>query len=303
MMADATYETVTATGCGLMPPADDGKLLVTGPEAAALLDGQLSNDVAGLAPGTGCEATLLTPKGRILAPVRVLHRDDGLLLLTERATLQPLWDRLRSGALGWDAAVHKRTLELERIELVGPRSGAVATAAGVDVPAAQAEHACTSECVRTFAGLDLLVPAPDAAAVRERLVAAGARPADPLLAEIVRVEAGRPRWGRELDETTMPEEAAMTERAVSFTKGCYVGQETVARLHWKGRPNRLLRTLEAAAPLVPGAAITGAAGRSLGTVGTAVISPARGPLALALVRREAEPGAVVDAGGIATTVR
>ena len=98
-MAEATYETVTREGCGLLPAAEDGKLLLTGSEAAGLLDGQLSNDVAGLAVGSGCEAVLLTPKGRMLAPVRVLHRADGLLLLTERATLQSLWDRLRSGGL------------------------------------------------------------------------------------------------------------------------------------------------------------------------------------------------------------
>lgn len=302
-MAEATYETVTREGCGLPPAAEDGKLLLTGSEASGLLDSQLSNDVAGLAAGTGCEAVLLTPKGRMLAPVRVLHRADGLLLLTERATLQPLWDRLRSGGLGWDAVIHKRTLELERIELIGPRSDAVASAAGFAVPADGAEHACSADTVRTYCGLEVLVPAGEGAAARARLADAGALPADPGLAEIVRVETGRPRWGHELDENTMPEEAAMTDRAVSFTKGCYVGQETVARLHWKGRPNRLLRTLVPAAPVAPGAAISDGSGRALGTVGTAVVSPAAGPLALALVRRECGPGDIVDVAGVAATVR
>lgn len=301
-MDQASYETVTSTGCGLLPPAEDGKLLITGAEAAGLLDGQLSNDIAGLPEGSGCEATLLTPKGRILAPVRVLRRPDGLLLLTERETLQPVWERLRSGGLGWDAVIHKQTLELERIELLGPHADAVAAAAGFTVPGDGAEHACTVDAVRTYRGLELLVPAAAAGDARARLLAAGAVPADPALAEIVRVEAGRPRWGCELDESTMPEEAAMTERAVSFTKGCYVGQETVARLHWKGRPNRVLRTLEPAAPVAPGTTISGA-GRELGAVGSAVVSPSHGPLALALLRREVEPGDVVDVAGTAAAVR
>jgi len=301
-MDQATYETVTGTGCGLLPAAQDGKLLITGSQAAGLLDGQLSNDIAGLAEGEGCEAALLTPKGRIMAPVRVLRRPDGLLLLTERETLQPLWERLRTGGLGWDAVIHKRTLELERIELLGPGSDAVAIAAGFTVPDDRAEHACTTDAVRSYRGLELLVEAAAAAGARERLLGAGAVPAGPALAEIVRVEAGRPRWGRELDESTMPAEAAMTERAVSFTKGCYVGQETVARLHWKGRPNRVLRTLEPAAPVAAGATISGG-GRELGAVGSAVISPSRGPLALALLRREAEPGDIVDVAGITASVR
>lgn len=301
-MLQASYETVTIDGCGMLPAAEDGKLLITGSQAAGLLDGQLSNDIAGLAEGHGCEATLLTPKGRILAPVRVLHRPDGLLLLTERETLQPLWERLRSGGLGWDAVIGKRTLELERIELLGPGADEVAATAGFAVPTDRAEHACTIDAVRTYRGLELLVPATAAGAARERLLAAGAVPAGPALAEILRVEAGRPRWGNELDQNTMPAEAVMTGRAVSFTKGCYVGQETVARLHWKGRPNRVLRTLEPSAPVAPGTTISGD-GRELGAVGSAVVSPSRGPLALALLRREAEPGDVVDVAGTPAAVR
>jgi folate-binding protein YgfZ len=99
--------------------------------------------------------------------------------------------------------------------------------------------------------------------------------------------------GREIGAQTLPQEAGINGRAVSFTKGCYIGQETVARLHYKGKPNRHLRLLSAAAPLPEGAVVT-AAGREVGTIGTAVISPARGALALAILRREAEPGAEVD---------
>jgi folate-binding protein YgfZ len=95
---------------------------------------------------------------------------------------------------------------------------------------------------------------------------------------------------------TIPQEAGINERAVSFTKGCYIGQETVARLHYKGKPNRRLRLLRAAEPLAAGAAVT-LGDRELGRVGTAVLSPARGSLALAILRREAEPGAEVLVDG------
>jgi folate-binding protein YgfZ len=98
-----------------------------------------------------------------------------------------------------------------------------------------------------------------------------------------------------MDDTTIPQEAGLNERAVSFTKGCYVGQETVARLFYRGKPNRSLRGLRLAAPVASGAAIL-LGERHVGSVGSAVISPALGPLALALIRREAAPGAVVDVG-------
>ena len=111
-------------------------------------------------------------------------------------------------------------------------------------------------------------------------------------AEIVRVESGRPRFGREMTTATIPQEAGINERAVSFTKGCYIGQETVARLHYKGKPNRHLRGLRLAGPVAAGDP-SARASASWATVGTAVLSPARGPIALAILRREAEPGAAV----------
>lgn len=298
----ATYETVTADGCGLLPARDDGKLLVHGPAAAGLLDGQLSNDIAALERGAGCAATLLTGKGRMLAFVRVLHRSDGYLLLTDRPCLQALFDRLRTGALGWAATIDKRTLELARIELLGPGSDAVAATVGVQVPG-MALHACSDDCVRTADGLEVLVPADDERSIRARLADAGALTADESLAELLRVESGRPRWGHELDDQTMPEEVALTDSAVSFTKGCYVGQETVARLHWKGRPNRHLRRLDLTAATEGGAPVTGADdGRLLGAVGTAVRSPTGRWLGLAVLRREAEPGQTVLVDGSPATV-
>jgi folate-binding protein YgfZ len=109
------------------------------------------------------------------------------------------------------------------------------------------------------------------------------------------VERGRPRYGIDLDDSTMPAEAGLEERAVSFTKGCYVGQETVARLHWKGRPNRHLRGLKLTAPAAAGEVIR-YEGREIGHLGSVAESPRLGWIGLALVRREADPGARVEVG-------
>jgi folate-binding protein YgfZ len=119
--------------------------------------------------------------------------------------------------------------------------------------------------------------------------------------ECVRIENGRPRLGLDMDGDTIPQEAGINERAVSFTKGCYVGQETVARLHYRGKPNRHLRGLRLAAPVARGDEIL-LADKLVGKVGSACDSPRLGPIALALVRREAGPGDEVLVAGTAATV-
>ena len=119
---------------------------------------------------------------------------------------------------------------------------------------------------------------------------------------MLRIEAGRPRFGAEMSAETMPAEAAIVEDAVSFTKGCYIGQEPVARLHYKGRPNRHLRGLQLSAPAAPGDELR-LGEKTVGRVGSACLSPARGPLALAIVRREAAPGAELSVGEHGITAR
>src|SRR5207244_8897320 len=107
----------------------------------------------------------------------------------------------------------------------------------------------------------------------------------PEAAECLRVESGRPRYGIDMDDATIPQEAGINERAVSFTKGCYVGQETVARLHYRGKPNRHLRGLRLSAPAATGEHLR-LGDRVVGRVGSVALSPAHGPIALAIVRRE-----------------
>jgi folate-binding protein YgfZ len=149
--------------------------------------------------------------------------------------------------------------------------------------------------IRTDVGLDALFDSSAIETVRSILVQAGAVEVSEATAEIVRVEHGRPRYGVDLDESTIPQEAGLNERAVSFTKGCYVGQETVARLYYRGKPNRHLRGVRLSEPVEPGVELR-LGERAVGHLGSSVLSPAFGPIGLALVRREAEPGATVSVG-------
>jgi tRNA-modifying protein YgfZ len=146
--------------------------------------------------------------------------------------------------------------------------------------------------VATDLGVDVICDAARASEVRAAL---GVEEVAEDAAECVRIESGRPRLGIDMDGDTIPEEAALNERAVSFTKGCYVGQETVARLHYKGKPNRRLRGLRLSEPASRGDAIV-LDEKRVGTVGSACVSPSHGPIALAIVRREASPGDTVGVG-------
>jgi tRNA-modifying protein YgfZ len=142
----------------------------------------------------------------------------------------------------------------------------------------------------------VIADADDAGRVREALITAGAEPVNEEAAEVVRVESGRPRYGVDLaPEAVIPQEAGLNERAVSFEKGCYVGQETVARLHWRGKPNRHLRGLRLSEP-VPAGTVLRAGEKEVGAVTSPLVSPALGPIVLALVRREVAPGDTVAAG-------
>jgi folate-binding protein YgfZ len=196
-------ETLTATAA--IRPRD--YVAVRGPDARDYLQRMVSNDVE-QAP---CQALLLTPKGRVIAPLVVVRRGDGdFLLLTEAG----LGDTVRSTLLRSRFAA-KCEIELEEhtsLILFGEGDGIPNNEYGT--PAVEV--------------LDAAVPA--------ELVAG-----DEL--ERLRIEAGTPRWGREIDDRVLPAEAGLTETHVSFTKGCYPGQEPIARLHYRGKANRGLRVL------------------------------------------------------------
>lgn len=297
------HENAVRSGTGLVDRSERGKLALSGADTKRFLQGQITNDVVALEPGHGAYAAFLTAKGKMRGDLRVLDAGDELLLDTERVALQELFTMIRRYKLGFDVELHRRTLERGLLSLVGPQARELLGAAADLGSLPDEEHAHVAaqldgipvRLIATDLGVDLLVDAAQTEALKQLLVARGAVPVPEAVAEVVRVEVGRPRYGVDLDETTIPQEADLNERAVSFTKGCYVGQETVARLFYKGKPNRHLRGLRLSAPVASATELT-LDGKRVGAVGSVVVSPAHGPIALALVRREAEPGTTVSVG-------
>jgi tRNA-modifying protein YgfZ len=282
-------------GAGLVERSGRGMLLVRGSEAVDYLQGQLTNDIEALGPGEGCYAALLDRKGHMQGDMRVLRLDDAVWIDTERQAFAAVQRHLSMYKVGRAVEIADVGGEHAILSLIGPAAGEVAGIGALSPEHAHRDAAPGGVAVRavaTDAGVDLICDPGDAEALRTALVAAGAAEISEDAAEIVRVESGRPRFGLEMTTSTIPQEADIDDRAVSFTKGCYIGQETVARLHYKGRPNRHLRGLRLEAPVAAGDPVA-LGERELGRVGTAVISPAHGPIALAVLRREAEPGARV----------
>ncbi len=332
------YESLTER-CGLVDRSERGKLALAGAGAVEFLNGQVTNELTDLHPGEGRYAAFLTNKGKMLGDLRILavgSNPDGppseLLLDTERVALQALFDMIRRYKIGYEVELHKRTLEYALLSLVGPEArtyaeqlvGAKNNTLGTEGPPSDkrgfdslphppsqlppTEHTHTlaeigGASVRQIAtaeGIDVLCEATDLEMVRGALVDSGATPVSEATAEIVRVEHGRPRYGVDIDESTIPQEAGLNERAVSFTKGCYVGQETVARLHYRGKPNRHLRGVRFLEPTAAPPAVRGEelrlGDRPVGRLSSVVESPRMGTIGLALVRREASPGDTLAVG-------
>jgi tRNA-modifying protein YgfZ len=285
VIATSDYELVTE-GAGMVDRSDRGKFLVRGGEAADFLQGQVSNDVEALEPGSGCYATVLSHKGKLRTDLRILRGDDWFWLDTEAIGYAVLEHMLRTKSLGRDVQYEDVTETRTLLSLVGP-----ASRERLDTAPPADEHSFVTGAngiyVATLLGVDVIC---------ELGTELGVEPVSEEAAECVRIEAGRPRLGYDMDAETMPEEAGINERAVSFTKGCYVGQETVARLHYRGKPNRHLCGLRLSEPAERGSEIA-LGDKVVGRLGSTCVSPRLGPIALALVRREAEPGATVTVGG------
>jgi folate-binding protein YgfZ len=299
---DDDYRTLL-DGCGLLDRSERGKLALSGPDAVEFLNGQITNELADLAPGSGRYAAFLTHKGKMLGDLRVLAvaAEGGeleLLLDTERVALQALFDMIRRFKVGYRVELHKGTLERGLLSLIGPGAAEIAP---IELGPEEHDNApaeidgIAALAIRTDLGIDLLCGSQDTDALAGALRARGATPVGETAAECLRVERGRPRYGIDLDDSVIPQEAGLNERAVSFTKGCYVGQETVARLYYKGKPNRRLRGIALSALAAPGTELR-LGERVVGALGTVADSPRHGPIALAIVRREAEPGARVAVG-------
>ncbi len=289
---DAEYREMREA-CGLLVRADRAVFTVSGPEAAEFLQGQITNETEDLETGSGRYAALLDRKGHIQTDLRLLRTADDRFLLDTPAETAPLTVKhMTTYRIGREVEV--AAAESSVISLIGPGT------ADVTGLAPGAEHdfgdltLAGRDCLAavTDLGQDVICDPGDRDSVVSELVSRGATPVTAEAAEIVRVESGRPRYGAEMTGASMPAEADIVGRAVDFNKGCYIGQEPVARLHYRGRPNRHLRGLRFSGPVGRGDAISSSE-RELGSVGTAVVSPAFGRIGLAILRKEAEPGDTV----------
>ena len=304
------------SGAGLFALAGRGLVAVTGSDRVRWLDGMVSNDVQSLVPGaerSGCYATLLTPQGRIVSDLHVLLRPDAFWLELAAEALASAIERLDRYIVADDVALVDRSAEFARLALEGPAAARIlaevagsdpslAADACVDLTIAGAQVLVAAFGWSGEPGFQLFAPPAAAAAVEEALVAAGAAyalvRADAEALEILRIEAGVPRQGRELDDEVLPAEARL-DRAVSQTKGCYTGQEVVARMQSRGRVSHLLVGLHFADGAPPEVDQTVNAGeKKVGEVTSACISPAAGAIALAYVRHaHAEPGTSLAVAG------
>jgi tRNA-modifying protein YgfZ len=246
------------TALGTVYRLDRGYVAVNGPEAAEFLERMVSNEVVSLESGEARPALLLTPKSRIVAPLRVVREGpEAFLLITEAALAETVASTLLRARFA-----AKCEIELK------PYRGYLQLGAGEGIR----NDDYGVEAFESWAGEERDASGPD-----EQL-------------ERLRIEAGTPVWGRELDETILPAEAGLDETHVSFTKGCYPGQEPIARLHYRGRPNRRLAVLEVASA-IPGDEIV-LDGKTVGRV-TSVV-PGR---ALGYLRREVSDEAVLQIDG------
>jgi folate-binding protein YgfZ len=296
-----------------------GKLEARGPDAASFLHNLCTNDILRLAPGTGCEAFFTTAQAKVvsLAHVFNLPATDGtktFWLGLAPGKNEALAKHLNYYLITEQVELLDRTTEFAQFHLAGPGAQAVLNRAwgsvGLNlfqVVQQDVDSALPGQIRRTdslgLLGFDIMVPTSAAESVRNSLLTAGAQPAGPDALEILRIEAGMPLDGVDIDETALPQEIGRTEKAISFTKGCYIGQETVARIRTYGHVNRQVVGLQITgeSPISRGAHLL-RDGKDVGQITSSVWSPLMGTvIALAMVRRGSEepktPLQVVEADG------
>jgi folate-binding protein YgfZ len=311
------------TGAALVERADRALLAVTGRDRASYLQGLLTNDIKAIGPGRGCYAAYLTPQGRMIADVRVFELGDRLLLSLPAAGAAAVRDRLDSLVFSEDVQVGDLGPDWIALGLYGPAAAAaVAPVVGrnfssatgpandvsladwppfhhtqVEVEGAPVVVAASDEF--GIRGFDLFADRRAVEAIRARLAAAGAVEAGVPALEAIRIESGVPAFGADMDADTIPLEAGLEHRAISFTKGCYVGQEVIVRVRDRGhgRVARRLVGLIVDDEEIPEPGDRLFAGdRDAGRVTSAVRSPALGrPIALGYLHRDfVEPGTRVS---------
>ncbi len=289
-----------------------------GAKAADALNGLVTNDVAVLAPGDGMLAAALSPKGKMITDMLVIRVDDETFLMTVLPSAAPAWLALARKYVNPRLCTIRDESERYRSWLVyGARAPqAIAAVGGGDATAEDVTDGMVSALAEwpvwrhaswnlgrvsvrliraplmgSLPGFVLMAEASDAEHVQQRFESAPVRRGTRTLWNVSRVEAGRPAMGIDMDENTIPQEANLdTLGAISFTKGCYTGQETVARVHFRGHVNKRLRGLVGDAALPAGADVVDGTGKVVGDVRSSVESPRLGMIAMAMIRREVSDG-------------
>lgn len=282
---------------GLVRRGDRGVLAVTGSDRLAWLQGLLTNDVAALPVGGVCDAAWLTPQGRMITDLRVVHLADRTLLDVPGSLAEGLRAKLDTLIFAEDARVADVSAAVAVVDLHGPSAATVLERAA-DRLAREAD-AVIADAAFGVPGFSVFAPVERADALVDALVAAGAEETTLATLDVLRVEAGRPAFLIDMDDHTLPLEAGIEDRAISFTKGCYVGQEVIVRVVHRGggRVAKKLVGLRLEQGELPKAGDGLLAGdREIGRVTSAVWSPAlQGGIALGYVHRDfANPGTPVS---------
>ena len=259
-----------------------GKLRFTGPQRAWFLHQIMTQAFEDMGPGDARDTAMITAHGRMLGYLEVVATEDALLAHFEPSLLESLPEAIRRYVFATQVEIDDVSAEMGLILVAGP--GWEEAAAGV--PEAVVHPTGSLGVPAGYVWVD----SGTVAAAIARLEAAGAKPVSEGDLEAVRIAHRVPRWGYEMDLKTIPQEAGIEERSVHFDKGCYVGQEAMAKIHFRGKVNRRLALLQADGALEPGEDVT-AGGATVG-----VVTSAAGGRGLAIVKRTVEPDAVVSVG-------
>jgi aminomethyltransferase len=287
-----------------------GRLLARGRDRVRFLHNVTSNEVKKMAPGGGCYAFLLTAQGRIQADLHLFCFPDRFLIDTEPDLRAKVPALILKYKVADQIELEDVTAETASLAVEGPTAAAVLAACGAPTPVADWAHAGWGDSTVARVSLTgqpgyrLYGPAGRRPQWIAQLESAGAQVATAEDARLVRIENGKPRYGDDIRDTSLPQETGQLH-AVNFTKGCYLGQEIVERIRSQGRVNWKLVRLEIAAsePVPPGAKLT-SQGAEAGEIASSVFSPRAGKVvALAIVRSQfADPGTALDAGQTAAVV-
>jgi folate-binding protein YgfZ len=292
------YAAVREHGAGLIDLSARGRIRVSGSEAVMFLNGLITNDMKTLAVNSWMPAAFPNVQGRLLAAVRILHRDDGYLIDTEGVTREKVVAMLDRFTLAGDFKVADVTNQTASFSIQGPKAAVVMTAIFGDgirtcardqVVRAEFEGVTVSVIRATHTGedgFDLFIDADAGQRLSDRLTAEGAKPIDNAVAETLRIEAGIPCYGVDMDETTIVTETNLDD-AVSFTKGCYLGQEIIVRIKHRGHVAKKLcgLILDSSAEVKAGAKILSTETKEIGRVTSTTFSPRlERPIALGYVK-------------------